>query len=146
MFKKTKKINPNLTDTLIGAGTAFEGKIKSEASIRVEGSITGDIECVGDVTIGEHGSARSNVTARNITIAGVVNGHIHANAQLTIASTGQLIGNVTTASLVIHEGGVFEGQSRMQQQDTAKAKTIAEPDKEASMAYNNQTYSSSVAK
>ena len=145
MFKKSKKINPNTTDTLIGSGTTFEGKVKSEASIRIEGGITGDIECVGDVTVGEQGTARSNITARNITIAGVVHGHIHSSAQLTIASTGQLFGNVSTVSFIIHEGGIFEGQSRMQH-DPAKAKAKAEQDNETSVAYNNQTYSSSAAK
>jgi cytoskeletal protein CcmA (bactofilin family) len=144
MFKKSKKINPNTTDTLIGAGTTFEGKIKSEASLRIEGQITGDIDCIGDVILGEQGIARSNITARNITIAGIVHGNIQSKAQLTITATGQLLGNVSTHALIIAEGGIFQGQSRMQQE---AGKPEIEKEKEsASAAYNNQAYSNSVAK
>jgi cytoskeletal protein CcmA (bactofilin family) len=115
MFKNKKKtMNPNITDTLIGEGSQFEGRIKSEASVRVEGSITGDIECAGDVTVGEHGIVKSNINARNIIIAGSVHGNILTKGVLKITSTGKLFGNTTTASLMIDEGGVFQGTSKME--------------------------------
>src|SRR5690606_36796174 len=111
--KKKKRMNPNSTDTLIGEGSVFEGRIRSEASLRVEGQITGDIDCKGDVTVGEGGHARSNINARHVTIAGTVNGNITTKGVMTITATGKLYGNVTANSLIIAEGGVFEGQSRM---------------------------------
>lgn len=109
-----KKLNPNTTDTLVGDGSVFEGRIKSEASLRIEGQITGDIDCLGDVTIGESGHARSNITARHVTIAGTVHGNVTTKGVLTITSTGKLFGNAASQSLIIEEGGIFEGLSRMQ--------------------------------
>ncbi|WP_276355541.1 bactofilin family protein [Cohnella caldifontis] len=115
MFKNKKsKIDPNMTDTLIGEGTHFEGKIKSEAGIRVEGHLTGDIECTGDVTIGENGSVRSNIKARHIILAGHVTGNVTASGKLTIKASGQLHGNLTAQELSIEAGGVFQGSSRME--------------------------------
>ncbi|MBW5447979.1 polymer-forming cytoskeletal protein [Cohnella sp. CFH 77786] len=115
MFKNKKfKIDPNMTDTLIGEGTHFEGKIKSEASIRIEGHLTGDIECTGDVTIGESGSARSHVRARNVILAGQVTGDVHASGTLTIKATGKLNGNLSARELSIEAGGVFQGTSKME--------------------------------
>jgi cytoskeletal protein CcmA (bactofilin family) len=115
MFKSKKKhINPNTTDTLIGEGSQFEGRIKSEAGIRVEGHITGDVECSGDVTIGEHGVVKSNIIARNIIIAGSVHGNIMTRGTLKITATGKLYGNTTAASLMIEEGGIFQGASKME--------------------------------
>jgi cytoskeletal protein CcmA (bactofilin family) len=114
MFKKKKvKINPNTTDTLVGEGSVFEGRIKSEASLRIEGHIIGDIECLGDVTIGEHGVAKSNIIARHITIAGAVHGNVSTKGLLTITETGQLFGNTVSQTLIIAEGGMFQGQSKM---------------------------------
>ncbi|ULL14040.1 polymer-forming cytoskeletal protein [Paenibacillus sp. H1-7] len=114
MFK-SKKIGRDIqaTDTLIGEGTLFEGRIKSEASIRIEGHITGDVDCAGDVTIGEHGVVKSNVIARNVILAGTVNGNVLCKGKLTIRSTGKLYGNTTAQSLIIDEGGVFQGTSKM---------------------------------
>ncbi|MFD0588957.1 polymer-forming cytoskeletal protein [Paenibacillus sp. GCM10027627] len=116
MFKSKlggPKINPDSTDTLIGEGTVFEGKIKSEAGIRVEGTIIGDIVSSGDVIIGESGSAKSNVTARDLVLAGQLNGNAEIRGKLTICATGVLNGNISAQSLIIEAGGVFNGSSKM---------------------------------
>jgi cytoskeletal protein CcmA (bactofilin family) len=129
MFKgKKHAINPNTTDTLIGEGTAFEGRIKSEASIRIEGSITGDIECMGDVIIGEHGSVKSNIAARDIVLAGTVQGNIVTKGKLTITSTGSLLGNINAASFIIEEGGLFQGTSKMETKVPDKVVPGSEPE------------------
>lgn len=129
MFKnKTAKLDPNTTDTLIGGGSIFEGKIKSDAGIRIEGKIIGDIECQGDVTIGEQGVAESNIIARNVIIAGSVNGHVQAKNKLSITSKGKLYGDMVAASLSIEEGSIFEGTSRMgSTTDPVPAKAEAAP-------------------
>ncbi|WHX48189.1 polymer-forming cytoskeletal protein [Paenibacillus woosongensis] len=123
MFKSKAvpvKLDPDTTDTLVGEGSSFEGNIKSDASIRIEGKVTGDIECKGDVTIGEKGQVQSNISARNVIIAGTVTGDIQTKSKLSITSTGKLFGNIEVASLSIEEGSVFEGSSRMSSQtDTA---------------------------
>lgn len=115
MFKSRKtKIDPNSTDTLIGEGTHFEGKIRSEAGIRIEGHLTGDITCSGDVTIGENGKADSHISARHVIIAGQVTGNVTATGTLTIKATGKLLGNLTAKELSIESGGVFQGNSKME--------------------------------
>jgi len=116
MFKSKSgsgKINPDTTDTLIGEGTIFEGKLRSEASIRIEGSIIGDISSNGDVIIGENGVANSNLSARDLVLAGQLNGDAEIRGKLTISSTGVLNGNITAASLIIESGGVFNGSCKV---------------------------------
>lgn len=114
MFKSKKvKFDPNMTDTLIGEGSIFEGKIKSEAGIRVEGQIIGDIECAGDVTIGENGIARSHIKARSVILAGQVIGNVSVTGKLTIKASGKLQGNLSAMELSIETGGIFQGTSNM---------------------------------
>lgn len=128
MFKsKSAKINPDTTDTLIGEGTVFEGKIKSEASIRVEGCVIGDIESTGDVTIGENGSARSNISARDLILAGQLTGNVEVRGKLIIRATGSLIGNLSAHSLLIESGGVFQGNSKMAVKEMISAPVKADP-------------------
>jgi cytoskeletal protein CcmA (bactofilin family) len=115
MFKGKKiKIDPNMTDTLIGEGSQFDGKIKSEGGIRVEGQITGDIDCAGDVTVGENGIARSHIQARDVVLAGQVFGNVTAKGKLTIKATGKLYGNLSALELSIESGGLFHGSSKME--------------------------------
>ncbi|HZG55667.1 polymer-forming cytoskeletal protein [Paenibacillus sp.] len=113
MFKKGR-VDVGETDTLIGEGSVFEGNIKSQASLRIEGRMIGDIECGGDVTIGENGKAQSNIAARNVVVAGVVQGDITTRGTLTLTATGRLYGNLSAHSLVIAEGAVFQGASKME--------------------------------
>jgi cytoskeletal protein CcmA (bactofilin family) len=102
------------TDTLVGEGTVVEGKMISSGGIRVEGQVIGDLECEGDVTVGEHAVMKSNITAANITIAGQVSGNIIAKEKLVILPTGQLLGTIDVRSFTIMDGGVFQGTSKME--------------------------------
>ncbi|XEC95539.1 polymer-forming cytoskeletal protein [Paenibacillus tarimensis] len=122
MFKEIKKSLP--TDTLIGQGTSMEGKITCDAGIRIEGQFQGDIECKGDVVIGESGVATSSITAHDVTIAGIVNGDVTTRGRLTITATGQLHGNLNATSLIIQEGGIFSGKSDMMKHQTVKPKPL----------------------
>lgn len=120
MFKnKGTKFNPDKTDTLVGEGTTFEGKIKSEASIRVDGLVIGDIESAGHVTIGENGAARSNIFAHDLILAGKITGNVEVKGTLTIRATGSLIGDLTAESLLIEAGGIFQGTSKMAIKETS---------------------------
>ena len=130
MFKNKSasgKINPDATDTLIGEGTTFEGKIRTEASIRIEGTIIGDIMSSGDVIIGENGCVNSNVSARDLILAGQLNGDVEVKGKLQICATGVLNGNIAAQSLIIESGGVFNGSSKM---SVSKAVVTAAPQKE----------------
>ncbi|MCU6711750.1 polymer-forming cytoskeletal protein [Paenibacillus sp. J5C_2022] len=126
MFKtKSGKVNPDTTDTLIGAGTVLEGTLKSQAGIRIEGTVIGDIVSSGDVIIGEGGRAQSNITARDLMLAGQLDGNAEVSGKLTICATGVLNGNISAGSLIIEAGGAFNGSSKMaaaMNQDTKAVK------------------------
>lgn len=124
MFKRGRT-DVGETDTLIGEGSVFEGKIQSKASIRIEGQLIGDIECDGDTTVGERGMAKSNITSRNIVIAGTVHGNVHARSALTLTSTAKLFGNASAQSLVVEEGAIFQGMSKMESKEAASGPASA---------------------
>lgn len=112
MFKENKRLAA--TDTLIGQGTLSEGQLICEASLRIEGEHRGTIECKGVVTIGECGLARSNINARDITIAGKVFGEVFSKGKLLITSSGVLNGNVKAQTLIIQDGGKLNGTCHME--------------------------------
>lgn len=121
MFKSSKQSYQG-TDTLIGQGTEIEGKITCSTNLRVEGKVKGDIECNHDITIGETSVCHSNIVAKDIVIAGKVHGDLTIKEKLTIMASGQLHGNFTGQSLIILEGGVFNGSSKMVQPEPSPSK------------------------
>lgn len=113
MFKRSKKKKPDHIDTYIGKETEITGRLRSQAGIQIDGKFEGDIQSEGDVVIGKIGSIRSNVQARNVTIAGIVYGDVHAHHQITLHASGQLHGNASCQTFTVAEGSVFMGSSKM---------------------------------
>ncbi|ERM92969.1 MAG: hypothetical protein XD49_1225 [Caldanaerobacter subterraneus] len=115
MFQKKSQveINPEKIDTVIGKNTSFEGTIRSEGTLRIDGNFSGQIETKGNVIIGEGAKIQANISSDNVIVSGEVKGNILAKGQLQITSTGKVYGDIEVQNLVIEEGAVFEGKSKM---------------------------------
>jgi cytoskeletal protein CcmA (bactofilin family) len=120
MFGNTKKSQvgapPALNgkpETVVGPGTSFVGTLKSDGNIRIDGSVEGDIEILGNLIVGESGRVIATIKAQNVHISGAVKGEVTAVEQLEISPTGKVWGDITTAALHIEPGGLFRGQSAM---------------------------------
>jgi cytoskeletal protein CcmA (bactofilin family) len=104
-------------ETLIGTTADFNGHLKSDGGVRVDGTFEGLIETAGNVLIGESAKVLADITARNVQVAGAVRGNVTASGRLEILATGRVWGDIHVSSFMIEEGGVFRGQSLMQAQD-----------------------------
>jgi cytoskeletal protein CcmA (bactofilin family) len=100
-------------ETVVGSTSSFHGTLRSDGGARIEGALEGLIEVGGNVVIGQGGRVVADVTARNLTVGGTLQGNADVAGQLQILSTGQVVGDITVASVMIDEGGVFQGVSRM---------------------------------
>lgn len=100
-------------ETVIGANTSIVGTLKSDGNIRIDGTVEGDIEILGNLIIGETGRVIATLKAQNVHVSGAVKGEITAVEQLEISPTGKVWGDITTAALHIEPGGLFRGQSAM---------------------------------
>ncbi|EFO80326.1 hypothetical protein OSCT_1785 [Oscillochloris trichoides DG-6] len=100
-------------ETVIGANTRFQGSLTSDGNIRIDGSVEGDIEVLGNLIVGETGRVIASVKAQNVHVSGAVKGEITAMEQLEISPTGKVWGDITAAALHIEPGGLFRGQSAM---------------------------------
>ena len=100
-------------ESTIGDGTVIEGSVRSHHSIRILGSVQGEIEGKGNVTIETEATVNAKVTAENITIKGVVNGELTCPGRIEITDTGRLIGGINGGILVMHDGAYFEGTLKM---------------------------------
>lgn len=103
-------------ETIIGAGVVVDGTLIGEGDMVIDGIVTGNVRTTaGDIAIGVNAEIKANIEGDNITVAGAVDGHIHARGEATIRETGRVHGNITAVGLAINSGGIFVGQSRVQQ-------------------------------
>jgi len=100
-------------ESVIGEGANVEGTVRSERSIRIVGSVQGEIESRQRVVVEETARVQARITAEHVTVLGEVNGSIDCTGRVEIASGARVIGEVTAGTLVIQEGAFFEGALKM---------------------------------
>ena len=76
---RRKKAGTNF-DSFIGKNTAFKGDIVCSGSVRVDGSVTGDIKAEGDVLLGREGFIKGRIDAVNVHLSGTVEGNVRLQA------------------------------------------------------------------
>ena len=77
----------------------------------------GEIDLTGAVVVKETGLVKGPVTADTIRVAGCISGDVVARDHMFLEKTGSLDGDVTTISLVVEDGGRFNGRSNMLRQE-----------------------------
>jgi cytoskeletal protein CcmA (bactofilin family) len=99
--------------TLIAANTTFEGKIRTEGNIRIDGKFVGEVHAKANAAIGMTGTLEGNLTARSVTVAGKVTGTITASEKLVLEAKSVLQGDIRAVKLVVDEGAIFHGNCDM---------------------------------
>jgi cytoskeletal protein CcmA (bactofilin family) len=101
------------TTTLIGPGSTFRGDFTGKGSFIVGGTVIGDCDIDGTVTLSVGGSWQGNLRARDIVLAGTVQGEVTAHGKLEIGPTARVEGTIAGAEIAIAQGAVIEGGMRM---------------------------------
>lgn len=103
---------PEIT-TILGKGSAFDGKLTFEGAVRIDGEFSGEIRTQGTLIVGETAEVKAQIAAARIIIEGVVRGDISASESIEIHAPAKVYGNLSTPALEIQRGSVFEGNSQM---------------------------------
>lgn len=106
---------PINTDTVISKGIVATGSLQGEGTIRIEGHLEGEISLNGSVIVTATGEVKGPISANIVHVAGYVKGNITAHKQLLLEPTGYIEGDISTASLIVEDGGRFDGRSTMLQ-------------------------------
>jgi len=85
--------------TEISKNITIEGNISGTDSIKIEGTLIGNIE-VNNVTIGKNGSVQGSIRAQKISIAGRVEGEITCN-DLNISQTGYVTNKIHSNMIIL---------------------------------------------
>ncbi|MCK5534053.1 polymer-forming cytoskeletal protein [bacterium] len=111
--KEADKIDDKI-ETIIGVDTNIKGTLASKSSIRIDGTIEGDvISHKGGVVLGEKGLIKGNIKAQTVTIGGKIIGNIHVVHNIDIQVKAHVHGDIYAQQLVISEGALFEGNCTM---------------------------------
>ena len=111
-------------ETVLGPRTVFEGTIRAEGPLRIQGRIQGEIASTSSVHVDVGGSAEARIEAAAVEIAGEVQGQVHASGRVVLASSSRVSGEVYAGTIVMSEGAVLDGALHM---GAAHARVATEP-------------------
>ena len=99
--------------TFLGKGTKFEGKLTFSGTIRIDGHFKGEISSNGNLIVGEEGIIEADIHTSYMIIRGEVHGNIIADQRIDINAPGKVFGNIQSPTVVMDEGVILEGTTRM---------------------------------
>ncbi|MEX2496467.1 MAG: polymer-forming cytoskeletal protein [Woeseia sp.] len=95
--------------TLISEGCKVTGVISGTGDFMISGTVEGDCDLSGAVSITRQGVWNGSLKAESVVIAGTVDGDIEARGRVEIADTARITGTVTAEQIAVAEGAVVEG-------------------------------------
>jgi cytoskeletal protein CcmA (bactofilin family) len=115
--------------SVLGPTLKFKGELTAEEDLLIQGSIEGSIRHSSNLTIGESGQVKANVSAEYVAVEGKMEGDIHGTQSVTIRETANINGNISSPTVSLLEGASFNCNIDMTGKafaksgdDTAKAK------------------------
>ena len=101
------------TGTVIGKGFTIHAArffCSDSESMRIDGTVVGDIDIDGVLNLSDSGRVDGNITAGSTRVAGRVSGNIHCRNALHLASTADVTGDILTTTLIVDDGAIFLGR------------------------------------
>jgi cytoskeletal protein CcmA (bactofilin family) len=89
------------------------GDIETSGVLKVEGTVQGSIRGARQVVLGRTGVIQGDVHAEEAVLGGRVAGTVTATERVEIQANSVIEGDIHTRSIVVFEGGLLNGNVRM---------------------------------
>lgn len=113
IFKRRIQDSTSGPTTYIAASTKIVGSISGQGPYVFCGTVEGDCDINGPLTLAEGGRWKGTLKANDIVVAGVVEGDVIAKQRVEIAGTARVSGSLAGNSIAVAEGAVIEGEIKV---------------------------------
>jgi cytoskeletal protein CcmA (bactofilin family) len=107
--KKTEKDQPLGETSVLALGTTIEGNISTTESIRLDGTVIGNVSCERRLVLGEGSRIVGDVKANEASVNGNIDGNVIVRGLLQLLKTGKIKGSIRAEELKVEQGASYEG-------------------------------------
>lgn len=100
---------------IIEEGCKFDGNLSFNGVARVAGIVNGSIFSNDTLIVSEGAVVNADINANVILISGSVKGNIKASSRVEIRKPARFEGTIAAPSLVVEEGVIFHGTTKMRE-------------------------------
>jgi len=109
--------------TFLGKGTSFEGKLRFQGTMRIDGHFKGEVFAQGNLIVGEEALVEGDLNVSYASVSGEVHGNIFADQRVDLRAPSKVFGNIQSPAVVMEEGVIFEGTTKMYQAKRGEGRT-----------------------
>jgi cytoskeletal protein CcmA (bactofilin family) len=115
MLKLKRRIqdSTNGPTTYIAASTTIVGSISGKGAYVFCGTVEGDCDIDGPLTLAEGGRWKGILKATDIVVAGTVEGDVAATQRVEILGSARVTGSLSGHSIAVAEGAIIEGEIKV---------------------------------
>jgi cytoskeletal protein CcmA (bactofilin family) len=113
IFKRRIEDVPTGPTTFIAPSTKIVGTITGQGPYVFCGTVEGDCDINGPLTLAEGGRWKGTLKANDVVVAGIVEGDVVARQRVEIAGTARVTGSLSGNSIAVAEGAVIEGEIKV---------------------------------
>ena len=115
MLKLKRRIQDSATGptTYIAASTTIVGTITGKGAYVFCGTVQGDCDIDGPVTLAAGGHWKGVLKGNDIVVAGIVEGDVMAKQRVEILGSARVTGSLSGHSIAVAEGAIIEGEIKV---------------------------------
>ena len=113
IFKRRIQDTTTGPTTYVAASTTITGTIAGKGAYVFCGTIEGECDIDGPLTLAAGGRWKGILRATDIVVAGVVEGDVAAKQRVEILGTARVSGSLSGNSIAVAEGAVIEGEIKV---------------------------------
>jgi cytoskeletal protein CcmA (bactofilin family) len=113
LFKRRIQDSSNGQTTYVAASTTIVGTITGKGAYVFCGSVEGDCDIEGPLTLAAGGHWKGILKATDIVVAGVVEGDVVAKQRVEILGTAKITGSLAGHSIAVAEGAIIAGEIKV---------------------------------
>lgn len=98
---------------MLDKDSEVSGKLSFSGPTRIDGTLRGEVRASDLLIIGESGHVDGTVHAVSLLVLGRVEGSVVGAERVEIGPRGALRGSLESRTLVVHEGGVLDGDCKV---------------------------------
>lgn len=111
---------------MIGSGIQVNGDITGDENLVIDGKVDGSIKLdSNEVSVGQSGIVKANISARTVRIDGRVDGDITGQEKVVITKSGNVHGNIKAPRVTLEDGAIFKGSIDMDPGDSVPERSEA---------------------
>lgn len=113
-FRRPNRPEPDVIEVIIGPRTTYNGVLRSDTSIRIDGVMeSGMLETPANVILTESARVQAEIRARTVSIRGEFDGVIRADRAELLAGS-HVSGVLFVKSFLLDDGATLDGELHMQ--------------------------------